>query len=95
MGQTCQDDTKTVLSRPGEPGLTTRMVEKGIQQQHTQHEAEGSNKQQFIKKNVKLKLGSECKYNQNNSIGIKMLCGTIRSTSLGGITLRPETEYGP
>ena len=31
MGQTCQDDT-TELSRPGEPGLTTRMVEKGIQQ---------------------------------------------------------------
>ena len=33
MGQTCQDDTRTELSRPGEPGLTTRMVEKGIQQQ--------------------------------------------------------------
>ena len=34
MGQTRQDDTRTELSRPGEPGLTTRMVEKGIQQQH-------------------------------------------------------------
>ena len=33
MGQTCQDDTRTELSRPGEPGLTTRIVEKGIQQQ--------------------------------------------------------------
>ena len=33
MGQTRQDDTRTELSRPGEPGLTTRMVEKGIQQQ--------------------------------------------------------------
>ena len=33
MGQTCQDDTRTELSRPGEPGLT-RMVKKGIQQQH-------------------------------------------------------------
>ena len=33
MGQTGQDDTRTELSRPGEPGLTTRMVEKGIQQQ--------------------------------------------------------------
>ena len=34
MGQTRQDDTRTELSRPGEPGLTTRIVEKGIQQQH-------------------------------------------------------------
>ena len=34
MGQTCQDDTRTELSRPGEPDLTTRMVEKDIQQQH-------------------------------------------------------------
>ena len=33
MGQTRQDDTRTELSRPGEPGLTTRMAEKGIQQQ--------------------------------------------------------------
>ena len=33
MGQTCQDDTRTELSRPGEPALTTRMVEKGIEQQ--------------------------------------------------------------
>ena len=33
MGQTRQYDTRTELSRPGEPGLTTRMVEKGIQQQ--------------------------------------------------------------
>ena len=32
MGQTYQDDTSTELSRPGKPGLTTRMVEKGIQQ---------------------------------------------------------------
>ena len=35
MGQTRQDDTRIELSRPGEPGLTTRMVEKGIQQQPT------------------------------------------------------------
>ena len=33
MGQTRQDNTRTELSRPGEPGLTMRMVEKGIQQQ--------------------------------------------------------------
>ena len=33
MGQTRQDDTKTELSRPGEPGLTAKMVEKSIQQQ--------------------------------------------------------------
>ena len=32
MGQTRQDDTRTELSRPREPGLTTRMVEKSIQQ---------------------------------------------------------------
>ena len=31
MGQTRQEDTRTELSRPGEPGLTTRIVEKGIQ----------------------------------------------------------------
>ena len=32
MGQTRQDDMRTELSSPGEPGLTTRMVEKGKQQ---------------------------------------------------------------
>ena len=32
MGQSCQDDTRTELSRPGKPGLTTRTVEKNIQQ---------------------------------------------------------------
>ena len=31
MAQICQDDTRIELSRPGEPGLTTRMVEKCIQ----------------------------------------------------------------
>ena len=36
MGQIRQDDTRTELSRPGEPGLTTRMVEKGIHQQQQQ-----------------------------------------------------------
>ena len=30
--QPLHNDTRTELSRPGEPGLTTRMVEKGIQQ---------------------------------------------------------------
>ena len=39
-------------------------------------------------------MGSECRYNQNISIGIKILCGRIRGTSLGEITSRPETEYG-
>ena len=33
MEQTCQDDTRTELSRPGEHELTMRMVEKGKQQQ--------------------------------------------------------------
>ena len=32
-------------------------------------------------------------YNQNNRIGIKLLCSRIRSTSLGEITSRPETEH--
>ena len=35
MGQSRQDATRTELSRPEEPGLTTRMVEKGIQQPDT------------------------------------------------------------
>ena len=30
---TYQDDSRTELSRPREPGLTKRMVEKGLQQQ--------------------------------------------------------------
>ena len=33
MEQACQDDMRTVPSRSGETGITTRMVEKGIQQQ--------------------------------------------------------------
>ena len=32
MEQTCQGDTRTELSKPGEPGITMSMVEKGIQQ---------------------------------------------------------------
>ena len=32
MEQTCQDDTRTELSRPGEAGITTRMGENAIQQ---------------------------------------------------------------
>ena len=37
MGQTCQDDTITELSRPIEPEIMTRMVEKGIQQEQLDH----------------------------------------------------------
>ena len=33
MEHTCQDYTRTELSRAREIGITTRMVEKGIQQQ--------------------------------------------------------------
>ena len=33
MEQTCQGDTRTQLCRPGEPAITTKMVEKVIQQQ--------------------------------------------------------------
>ena len=65
-----------------------------LQTAYTQHEDEGGYTQQSIKKVVKFKMGSECKYNQNNSIGIKLLCGIIRGTCLGEITSRPETEYG-
>ena len=59
-----------------------------LQTAYTQHEDEGGYTQQSIKKVVKFKMGSECKYNQNNSHG------KIRGTSLGQITSRPETEYG-
>ena len=52
------------------------------------------NTPQSIKKVVKFKMGSECKCNQTNSIGIRILCGRIRSNSVGEITSRPETEYG-
>ena len=38
-------------------------------------------------------MGGECRYNKNNSIGIKLLCGKICCTCLGEITLRPGTEY--
>ena len=62
--------------------------------QLTQHEDEGGYTQQSIKKVIKFKMGSECKYNQNNSTGIKRHCGRIRGTCLGEITSRPETEYG-
>ena len=65
-----------------------------LQTAYTQHEDEGGYTQQSIKKVVKFEMGSECKYNQNNSIGIKLLCGRIRGTCLGEITSRPETEYG-
>ena len=37
MGQTRQDDTRIELYRPGQPGLTTRIVEKVIQQQQVEH----------------------------------------------------------
>ena len=43
--------------------------------QHIQNtKMKGGNTQQYIKKVVKFKMGSECKYNQNNIIGIKLLC---------------------
>ena len=34
---------------------------------YTQHEDECGNTQQYIKKVLKLKIGSECKYNQKNN----------------------------
>ena len=39
-------------------------------------------------------MESECGYNQNKRIGIKLLCGRIRGTCLSEITSRPETAYG-
>ena len=45
-----------------------------------EHEDEDGYTQQSIKKVVKFKMGGECKYSQNNSIGIKLLCGRIRGT---------------
>ena len=50
--------------------------------------------QQSIKKFFKFEMGSKCRYNQNNSTGIKLRCGRKRGTSLGGMTSRLETEYG-
>ena len=64
-----------------------------LQTTYTQHEDEGGNTQQSIKKAVKFKMESECKYNQNNSIGIKLLCSRTRVTSMGEITSRQETEH--
>ena len=57
-----------------------------LQTTYTQHEDVGGYTQQSIRKVVKFKMGSECKYNQNNSIGIKLLCSRIRGTCLGEIT---------
>ena len=65
-----------------------------VQTADTQHEDEGGYTQPSIKKVVKFKMGSECKYNQDNSIGIKLLCGRIHGTCLGEITSHPGTEYG-
>ena len=59
-----------------------------LQTAYTQHEDEGGYTQQSIKKVVKFKMCSECKYNQNNSIGIKLFSGSIRGTYLGEITSR-------
>ena len=65
-----------------------------LQTAYTQHEDEGGYTQLYIKKVVKFKMRSECKYNQNNNIGIKLLCGRIRGTCLGEIISLPETECG-
>ena len=59
MGQTHQDDTRTELSKLGEPGLTTRLVEEGIQQQLIQVRPPHANKSGFaISVTAKYKLGS-------------------------------------
>ena len=35
-------------------------------------------------------MGSKCKYNQNNSVGIRLLCDRTGCTSLGEITSRQK-----
>ena len=70
------------------------LLDVRLQIAYTQHEDEGGNTQQSIRKVVKFKMGSEYKYNQNNSIGIKLPYDSIRGTILGEIISRPETEYG-
>ena len=88
---------KTELENTPHPkylGVTLDRTSGYKQHNYTQHKDEGGHTQQSIKKVVKFKMGSECRYNQNNSIGIKILCGRIRGTCLGEITSRPETVYG-
>ena len=53
----------------------------GYKQHNTQQEDEGGNTQQSIEKVVNFKMDMKCKYNQNNSIGIKLLCGRIREVT--------------
>ena len=57
MGQTCQDDTRTEPSRPGESGLTTRMVEKNIQQQQQE---QANNVYTQSEKNIYTMFGHVC-----------------------------------
>ena len=53
---------------------------------YTQHEDDGDNTHQSIKNNVQFKMGSNYKYNQNKSMGIRLLGGRMRGTSLDDIT---------
>ena len=63
-----------------------------LQWAHTQYRDEGGHPQQSTKKVVQFEMGSKRKYHKNNSIGIMLFCGWVRSTSLGEIISCPETE---
>ena len=63
-----------------------------LQRAHTQYKDEGGQPQQSLKKVVQFEMGSKRKYHKNNSIGIMLFCGWVRSTSLCEIISCPETE---
>ena len=63
-----------------------------LQGAHTQYKDEGGHPQQSTKKVVQFEMGSKRKYHKNNSIGIMLFYGRVRSTSLGEIISCPETE---
>ena len=46
----------------------------------------------LLRKLSNSKMGSKRRYYKNNSIGIMLFCGWVRSTSLGEIISCPETE---
>ena len=63
-----------------------------LQGAHAQYKDEGGHLQQSTTKVVQFEMGSKRKYHKNNSIGIMLFCGWVRSTSLDEITSCPETE---
>ena len=63
-----------------------------LQGAHTQYQDEGGHPQQSTKKVVQFEMWSKRKYHKKSSIGIMLLCGWVRSTSLSEIISCQETE---